>query len=78
MAEELHNGKRNGYPSIEPLEISNRELIEEIGREAEERLGLDFPAFLDAYRSGTLPDTLAVNELVILLRFVELVGGIPA
>jgi hypothetical protein len=78
MAEELHNGKRNGCPSIEPLEISNDELVEEIGREAEARLGMSLSEFLEAYRMGTLPDTLAVNELVILLRFVELSGGIPA
>ena len=68
----------NGYPQIEPLEISDDELREQIGREAEARLGMDFDEFVESYREGTLPDTLAVNELVMLLRFVELSGGVRA
>jgi hypothetical protein len=70
--------EQNGYPSIEPIEVSDEELREEIAREAEARLDMTYEEFVEAYREGTLPDTLAVNDLVILLRFLELSGGIPA
>jgi hypothetical protein len=62
----------NGYPSIDPIEISDAELLKEIGRESEVRLGMDLDALIGAYREGVLPDTLAANELAILLRFAEL------
>ena len=68
----------NGHPSIDPVEISDTELLEEIGRESEIRLGMDLDTLIQAYREGTLPDTLAANELVILLHFLEYSGGIPA
>ncbi len=68
----------NGYPSIDPVEISDAELLKEIGRESEARLGMDLDALIVAYREGTLPDTLAANELAILLSFLEYSGGIPA
>lgn len=68
----------NGYPSIDPVEISDDELLKEIGRESEARLGMDLGALVEAYREGALPDTLAANELAILLRFLECSGGIPA
>ena len=70
--------EQNGYPSIEPLDASDDELRQEVGREAEARLGMTYEELVEAYREGTLPDTLAVNELVILLRFLEYSGGIPA
>lgn len=78
MAEKLHSISPNGYPEIEPVEISDDELREEIAREVEARLGMGYDEFVEAYREGTLPDTLAVNELVMLLRFVELSGGVRA
>ncbi len=61
----------NGAIPAEVVELSEDELIEEIDREAGERLGMDFGEFVEAYRAGTLPDTLAVNELIIQLRLVE-------
>lgn len=77
-----HNGSHNGYPQevphIEPLEISDDELREQIAQEVETRLGMDFSKFIEAYEAGTLPDTLDVNELVILLHFLEYSGGIRA
>lgn len=78
MAEQLHNVSSNGYPQIDPVEISDDELRGEIAREVEARLEMNFDEFVEAYREGTLPDTLAVNELVMLLRFVELPGGVRA
>jgi len=78
MAEKLHSASSNGYPQIDPVEISDDELRAEIGREVEARLGMDYDEFVEAYQEGTLPDTLAVNELVMLLRFVELSGGVRA
>ncbi len=78
MAEKLHNVSSNGYPQIEPVEISDDELRLEIAREVEARLDMDFYEFVEAYHEGSLPDTLAVNELVMLLRFVELSGGVRA
>lgn len=55
---------------VEVEEVSREEIIAEIDRQAKERLGgMSFEEFLAAYRDGALPDTLAVNELVILLRF---------
>ncbi len=62
---------QNGYPHIEPLEISDEELREQIAQEAEEYLGMTYEEFVEAYRQGTLPDELVANELVMLLRFVE-------
>lgn len=78
MAKQLHNVSSNGYPKIEPVEISDDELRGEIGREVEARLDMTYDQFVEAYREGSLPDTLAVNELVMLLRFVELSGGVRA
>lgn len=66
-----HKVSHNGYPHIEPLEISDEELREQIAREAKEYLGMSYEEFVEAYRQGTLPDELAANELAMLLRFVE-------
>jgi len=66
-----HKVSHNGYPHIEPLEISDEELREQIAQEAKDRLGMTYDEFLKAYHEGDLPDTPAVNELVILLDFVE-------
>ena len=46
--------------------------VEEVDREARESLGMSFDEFLQSYREGDLPDTLAANELVSLLRFAGL------
>jgi hypothetical protein len=66
-----HELSHNGYPHIEPLKISDEELREQIAREAQTRLHMTYDEFLKAYYEGDLPDTPAVNELVILLDFVE-------
>jgi hypothetical protein len=78
VAEQLYSVSSNGYPEIEPVEISDDELRAEIAREVGVRLGMGYDEFVEAYQEGTLPDTLAVNELVMLLRFVELSGGVRA
>lgn len=59
-------------PAVEVEEASQKQIIEEIDREARESLDMSFDEFLQAYREGYLPDTLVVNELVTLLRFAEL------
>jgi hypothetical protein len=76
MAEWLHSSSTNWCPEIDPVEISDDELREEIGREAEARLDLTYDEFVEAYREGTLPDTLAANELAMLLYFVEYSSGV--
>lgn len=53
-------------------EVTREEIVAEIDREARARLGMSFDEFRRHYREGDLPDTLAVNELVILLRFAGL------
>ena len=58
--------------AFEVEEVAWGEMIEEIDREARERLGMSFDQFYECYRNGDLPDTLVVNELVILLRFAGL------
>jgi hypothetical protein len=58
--------------AIEVEEVSREEIVEEIDREARESLDMSFDEFLRAYREGDLPDTLAANELVSLLRFAGL------
>ncbi len=58
--------------AIEVEEVSREEVIEEIDRESRESLDMSYDEFLEAYRDGDLPDTLAANELVILLRFAGL------
>ena len=55
----------------EVMEIAEEELLAQIGREAEERLGMSLSEFTEKYRRGELPDTPAVNELGILLESVE-------
>jgi hypothetical protein len=64
--------------AVEVEEVSCEEVIAEIDREARESLGVTFDGFLQAYRAGDLPDTLAVNELVTLLRFAGLEEGVSA
>ena len=63
---------------IEIEETTQEEIVAEIDREAHERLHMSFNSFLEAYRSGDLPDTLAVNELIILLRFAGFGKGAAA
>ncbi len=58
--------------AIEVEEVSREEVIEEIDHESRESLHMSFDEFLQAYREGDLPDTLAANELVTLLRFAGL------
>ena len=58
--------------AVEVEEVSQKQIIEEIDREARESLAVSFDEFLQAYCEGDLPDTLAVNELVTLSRFAEL------
>lgn len=58
--------------AVEIEEVSQKQIIEEIDLEARESLDMSFDEFLQAYREGDLPDTLAVNELVTLLRFAGL------
>jgi hypothetical protein len=66
----------NGYPHIEPLEISDDELREEIRQEVERSLSMTFEEFVSAYRNDTLPDDLITNELALLLDFVEYSNGV--
>jgi hypothetical protein len=71
-----HKEIRNGYPHIEPLEISDDELREQIAKGAQEYLDMTYEEFVEAYRQGTLPDELVANELAMLLRFVEYSSGV--
>lgn len=52
-------------------DVTPREIVGEIDLEARERLGMTFEEFARSYREGTLEDSTATNELVILLRLVE-------
>lgn len=63
--------EQNPYGEAIPVELSEEELVREIDQETRERLDMSFERFAQEYRAGTLPDTLAVNELVMLLRLVE-------
>ena len=63
--------KRDERKPAEILEVSEEELLAQIGREAEERLGMSLEEFAEKYCRGELPDTPAVNELGILLESVE-------
>lgn len=58
--------------SVEVKEVTREEVIEEITQGARTYLNMTFEEFRDAYRNGTLPDTLAANELIITLRFAGL------
>jgi hypothetical protein len=64
------------YPHIEPLDISDEEILEEIREGVETRTNMTFEEFVKAYQEGTLPDELAENELKMLLRFVDISSGI--
>ena len=59
-------------------EVGREEIVAEIDREAKGRLGMTFEEFRAAYEGGGLPDTLAVNELLILMRFAGLGRGAAA
>jgi hypothetical protein len=74
----MAEGERNGYPHIEPLEVSDEELRNGIRRAVETDLGMSFEEFIAAYDEGTLPDTLLANELAMLWHFVELSSGVQA
>ena len=71
MARELHKGT---LPA-EFVDVSREELLARVDRGAKRRLGLSgWPEFAEMYHRGLLPDTLAVNELGILLDSVEKSG----
>lgn len=76
MVEKLHNGSRNGHVHIEPLEVSNDDLLEVIRREVEDNLDMTFDEFVEAYENDALPDDLIANELAMLLYFVEYSNGV--
>lgn len=63
--------KHDDRKPAEVLEISAEDVLAQIGREAEERLGMSLEEFAEKHRRGKLPDTSAVNELGILLDSVE-------
>ena len=72
MAEKLHDGTRNGGIPAEIIEVSPDELLAEVDRGAQNRLGMSgWQEFAKRYHGGLLPDTLAVNELGILLESAE-------
>lgn len=72
-------GKLGNTQTVDGIEeIDREEIVAEIDREARRRLGMTFEEFYAEYREGNLPDTLAVNELVILLRFAGLGRGTAA
>lgn len=52
-------------------DVTSREIVQEIDQEARERLGMTFEEFVRFYKEGSLDDTTATNELVILLRLVD-------
>lgn len=52
-------------------DVTPEKIIREIDLEARERLGMTFEEFARSYKEGTLEDTTATNELVILLRLVD-------
>ena len=55
--------------------LDERELEEVLDREAMARLGMSGADFLRAYHEGTLPDTPAVTELVMLVHLRENADG---
>lgn len=66
--------------NIQEVQVSDEEMLDEIGQEAKSRLGMSggLEEFQAAYRDGVLPDTLAANELAMMFHFVELSGKVPA
>ena len=75
MAAEQHNGSHNGGIPAEVVEISREELLDRVDRGAKRRLGLSgWEEFAEMYYHGELPDSLAVNELGILLDTAEQSG----
>ncbi len=52
-------------------DVTSEDLFAEIDRESRRRLGMSGAEFARKYRQHELPDTLAVNELGILLNCVE-------
>ena len=67
-----HNGNHNGAPPVEFCEVTREELLARVDRGAKRRLGLSgWEEFAEKYHCGLLPDTLAVNELSILLDTAE-------
>src|SRR5215207_5903992 len=70
MADIQQNGSRNGELPAEVVTVSKEEILAEIGSEAERRLGIKggWQEFARLYYEGALPDSLAVNELAILLH----------
>lgn len=70
--------RNNGIESVEPIQVSDEEILEQIDREAGMRMGMESGQFAEAYRKGSLPDTLAANELAMMMRFVEISRSVPA
>jgi len=52
-------------------ELSIDDLLKEIDREAQRRLGMSGEEFAEKYHRGELPDTLVTTELAILQRCVD-------
>jgi hypothetical protein len=72
MAGKLKNGSHNGGIPAEIVEVTPQELLAEVDRGARQRLHLSgWEEFAEMYHGGLLPDTLAVNELGILLESAE-------
>lgn len=60
--------------NIHEVQVSDETMLSEIGEQAKSRLGMGggLTEFQDAYHEGSLPDTLAANELAMMFYFVEL------
>lgn len=75
MADTPHNGSRNGGRPAEVVEVTTDSLLARVDRGARKRLGMSgWEEFASQYHRGLLPDTLAVNELGILLESAEKSG----
>lgn len=62
--------------NISAHEVTDKEILSEIDREARSRMGIGgLEEFMRVYREGGLPDTLAANELAMMFRFVEISGS---
>ena len=75
VAERRYNGRRNGGIPAEAVELTREGLLARVDRGARNRLGLSgWEEFADLYYADELPDTLAVNELGILLDSAQKSG----
>jgi hypothetical protein len=53
------------------IEYSEREIRDELERQAQDRLGISADAMLDQFATGTLPDPGAVADLLVLADLLE-------